>query len=103
MNETEINNLKSLDVCGTDTLKTLNHKTFSQFSDSITHEYQINTKVHVLDQIGIRWGTKHVIHQKLANFRNKKDMLTILEVPSSPCNYLFYRPEYNITTGPHET
>ena len=48
MNEIEINNLKNLDVCGTDTLKTLTHKTFSQFFDSITHEYQINTKVRVI-------------------------------------------------------
>ena len=98
MNDIEINNLKNLDVCGTDTLKTLTHKTFSQFFDSITHEYECDW-----GQIGIRWGTKHVIHQKLANFRNKKDMLTILEVSSSPCNCLFYRPEHNVTTGPHET
>ena len=64
MNEIEINNLKNLDVCGTDTLKTLTHKTFSQFFDSITHEYQINTKIHVTRAKLVSDGEQNMLYTK---------------------------------------
>ena len=46
--------------------------------------------------IGIKLGTRHVIHQKLAILGRKRiSMLTGLKVSSLACKCVFYSPEHN--------
>ena len=61
------------------------------------------------DRIGIKFGTKYVIYQKLSNFytksyqvlhRKRISMLTGLKVSSLACKFVFYRSKHN-SKGEH--